>query len=215
MRCGVCRPAPDRLPAPPAVTVTFLWLFLAGGASLVALVWLGAAGGGDHADAAGHPGAGPTGHDAAAPGLLGEAAALLSVRGVLAACTLAGATGLLLAGVLRLPAAAAIAGALAGGVAGALAWRRVTRLLVAFDRNHAVPPDVLVGREGTLTVGIGGPGAPGIVQVVLGGVSQDYAAVAADGRPYPEGARVLVVRLLPDQALAVEASPYPALSSSP
>lgn len=184
---------------------TYLWLFLVGGVSLVALVWLGAG------DDGGHHHSGDGGHD----GLLHDTAALLTARGVLAAMTVAGAAGLLLGGVLRLPSWVALAGACGGGVVGALLWRRAMRLMVAFDRNHAVSPDVLVGREGTLTVGIGGPEAPGVLHVVLGGVSQEYTAIAADGRVYAEGARVIVVRLLPDQRVAVESSPYPALSPSP
>jgi membrane protein implicated in regulation of membrane protease activity len=187
------------------VSSTYFWLFLVGGVSLVALVWLGAGddGGGHH-----------TG-DAGPHGLLQDTAALLTARGVLAAMTAAGATGLLLGGVLQLPSALALAGACAGGVVGAMLWRRAMRLMVAFDRNHAVSPDVLVGREGTLTVGIAGSEAPGVLQVVLGGVSQEYTAVASDGRAYTEGERVLVVRLRPDQVVVVESSPYPALSSSP
>lgn len=181
---------------------TYLWLFLVGGVSLVALVWLGAGDDGGH------------GHDAAHGGLLADAAALLTARGILAAMTGAGAAGLLLGGVLRSPSSIALLGASVGGLAGAMLWRRVMRLMVAFDRNHAVSPDVLVGREGVLTVGIGGVEAPGVVQVLLGGVSQEYTAVAADGRPYEQGARVLVVRLLPDQTVAVESSPYPALPST-
>ena len=185
----------------------FLWMFATGGVSLLALVWLG--GGADGA---------PDGSDAdvgSSGGLVGEAAALLTVRGVLAAVTVAGAAGALVRGVLHLPTSVALAGAAFGGLLGAWLWRRVTRLFVAFDRNHAVSLDVLVGREGTLTVGIGGVQAPGIVQVVLSGVSQEFSAVSADGRAYPEGARVLIVRLLADRTVAVESSPYPALSPSP
>lgn len=189
------------------MTSTFLWLFLAGGLSLVALVWFGASHDAGGSDDGAH--AGP------AHGLLGDAAALLTVRGILAVMTAAGAVGALLAGVLRLSSGVALAGACVGGLLGAIAWSRVMRVLTVFDRNHGVDPDVLVGREGTLTVGIGGAEAPGVVQVLLGGVSQEYVAVAADGRAYPEGSRVLVVRLLPDRTVAVESSPYPALLSSP
>jgi membrane protein implicated in regulation of membrane protease activity len=181
----------------------FLWMFVVGGLSLVGLVWLGAAGHGtdhgtDHGD-----------------GLLAGTAALLSVRGLLAAMTGAGAIGLLLSSLLRLPDTVAIAGAALGAVAAAWLWRRVMRTMLAFDRNHGVSPDVVVGREGVLTVGIAGSEAPGVVQLTLGGLSQEYTAVPEDGRPYAEGSRVVVVRLLSDTSVAVEASPYPAPPLSP
>jgi hypothetical protein len=73
----------------------------------------------------------------------------------------------------------------------------------------------VVGREGVLTVGIAGSEAPGVVQLTLGGLSQEYTAVPEDGRPYAEGSRVVVVRLLSDTSVAVEASPYPAPPLSP
>jgi membrane protein implicated in regulation of membrane protease activity len=183
-------------------------MFLVGGLSLVGLVWLGAADDGAHHD--GH-GDGADGHG---HGLLGEAAALLSVRGSLAAMTAGGAAGVLLDRVLHLASPMTVIGASLAAMTGAVAWRRVMRLMTAFDRNHSVSPDVLVGREGTLTVGIAGEHAPGVVQVLLAGVSQEYTAIAADGRAYAEGSRVLIVRLLPDQTVAVESSPYPALTSN-
>lgn len=188
----------------------YLWMFLVGGLSLIGLVWLGAADDGAHQDGHGE-GAHGDGHN---HGLLGEAAALLSVRGVLAAMTAGGAAGLLLGRVLQFGSPTTVAGASLAALGGAFAWRRVMRLMTAFDRNHSVSPDVLVGREGTLTVGIAGEHAPGVVQVLLAGVSQEYTAIAADGRAYAEGTRVLIVRLLPDQSVAVESSPYPALTSN-
>ncbi len=180
----------------------YFWMFMGGGLSLVGLVWLGAA---HHGDAASHHG----------EGLVSDAAALLSVRGLLAAMTGAGAVGLLLGAVLRLPASIAAVGAGVGAIVAAWLWRRVMRTMVAFDRNHGVAPHVVLGREGVLTVGIAGPSAPGVVQLTLGGLSQEFTAVPEDGRPYAEGSRVVVVRLLSDTSVAVEASPYPAPSLSP
>jgi len=180
----------------------YVSMFVFGGASLLALLWVGAAD-------AGLPEA--TTHE----GVLTNAAALLTVRGALSAMTLAGATGALLLGVLRLPLAISVLGAGAGAYVGAAAWRRVLRAMRAFDRDHGVSTDVLLGREGTLTVGIGGPDAPGVVQVTLGGLSQEYMALPEDQRPYTEGSRVVVVRILSESSVAVEASPYPVLSSSP
>lgn len=180
----------------------YLWMFVVGGLSLVGLVWLGSADDG-----------GPEGESS--DGLLAGAAALLSVRGILAALSGAGAVGLLLTSGLRVRAGLAAAGAAVGALAGAWLWRRVMRTMVAFDRNHGVAPHVVLGREGVLTVGIAGPSAPGVVQLTLGGLSQEYTAVPEDGRPYAEGSRVVVVRLLSDTSVAVEASPYPAPSLSP
>lgn len=180
----------------------YVSMFVFGGASLLALLWVGAA---DE----GLPEA--TTHD----GILTNAAALLTVRGALSAMTVAGATGALLLGVLKLPSVVSVIGAGAGAYVGAAAWRRVLRGMRSFDRDHGVSTDVLVGREGTLTVGIGGPSIPGIVQVTLGGLSQEYTALPEDRRAYAEGSRVVVVRILSESSVAVEASPYPALSSSP
>jgi membrane protein implicated in regulation of membrane protease activity len=200
----------------------FLWMFAAGGLTLVGLVWLGAA---YHGDGASNGGAslgsgahGSTSHGdtvQGGEGLLADVAALLSVRGLLAAMTGAGAVGLMLTRLVPAPPAAAIAGAAAGAIVAASLWQRVMRTMVAFDRNHGVARDVVLGREGVLTVGIGGPGSPGVVQLTLGGLSQEYTAVPEDGRSYAEGARVVVVRLLSDTSVAVEASPYPAPSLSP
>jgi membrane protein implicated in regulation of membrane protease activity len=180
----------------------FVSMFVFGGASLLALLWLGAA-------------------DAGLPeattdqGVVSNADALLTVRGALSAMTLAGAVGTLLLGVFRLPLAVSMVGAGAGAYVGAAMWRRVLRAMRAFDRDHGVSTEVLLGREGTLTVGIGGPEAPGVVQVTLGGLSQEYMALPEDARSYAEGSRVVVVRILSESSVAVESSPYPVLSSSP
>lgn len=179
----------------------YVSMFAFGGVSLLALLWSASA---DEALAE------STSH----AGLLNDVAALLTVRGVLAAMTVAGAAGTLLLGLLRLPAVVSVLGAALGAVAGAVIWRRVLRAMRTFDRDHGVSTDVLVGREGLLTVAIGGPEAPGVVQVVLGGLSQEYTAMPEDRRSYAEGSRVVVVRILSESSVAVEASPYPALSSS-
>ncbi len=178
----------------------YLWMFLVGGASLLAMVWLGAAddGHGDGVDGAHALGA----------------LALLSVRSVLAAMTLAGAVGLAMTAWLRMPPLVAGAAAAAGAVAGAWLWRRVMRSLRTFDRNHAVSRDVVVGREGRLTVAIGGPEAPGVVQLTLGGLSQEFTAFPADQRAHAEGTVVTVVRFVSESAVAVEAAPLSALPSS-
>ena len=170
----------------------YFWMFVVGGVSLIALVWLGAADDG-HGDAVDSPQA------------IG-ALALLSVRSVLAAMTLAGAVGVAMTAWLRVPPPVAGLAAACGAVAGAWTWRRVMRSLRAFDRNHAVSRDVMLGREGRLTVGIGGREAPGVVQLTLGGVSQEYTAFPADGDALAEGTIVTVVRLLSDSAVAVAAS---------
>lgn len=180
----------------------YVSMFVFGGVSLLALLWSASA---DEALAESAPDA----------GMLSSVAALLTVRGVLAGMTLAGAVGALLLGVLRLPALVSVPGAAVGAVVGAMSWRRLLRAMRTFDRDHGVSTDVLVGREGMLTVGIGGPEAPGVVQVTLGGLSQEYTALPEDRRSYAEGSRVVVVRILSESSVAVEASPYPALSSSP
>lgn len=176
-------------------------MFAFGGVSLLVLLWSASA---DESLAEPSP----------ESGLLGAVAALLTVRGGLAAMTVAGAAGTLLFGVLRLPAVVGALGAAVGAVAGAVSWRRVLRAMRTFDRDHGVSTDVLVGREGMLTVGIAGPDAPGIVQVTLGGLSQEYTALSEHHRVYAEGSRVVVVRLVSESSVAVEASPYPAPSSS-
>jgi len=180
----------------------YVSMFAFGGVSLLALLWSASA---DESLAESSPQA----------GLLTDVAALLTVRGLLAAMTVAGAAGTLLLGVLRLPSILGLLGAAGGAVAGAVSWRRVLRAMRAFDRDHGVSTEVLVGREGLLTVGIGGPEAPGVVQVILAGLSQEYTALPEDQRAYAEGSRVVVVRILSETSVAVEASPYPALSSRP
>ncbi len=180
----------------------FLSMFVFGGASLLALLWFGSV---DEASAESAP----------TTGVLGDAAALLTVCGALAAMTGAGASGALVLGVLRLPAALAWPVAVLGALVGAAVWRRALRAMRTFDRDHAVPTAVLVGREGTLTVGIGGLEAPGVVQLTLGGLSQEFTALPEDQQQHAAGSRVVVVRVLSDRAVAVEASPYPAPSLSP
>ncbi len=176
----------------------FLWLFVAGGIALLGLLWIGSAD--DEGLAAADGG-----------GFLGAAAAFLSIRTLLAALTAGGATGALLLGPLRLPSVVAVIGAVAGGMVGARLWRAMLRKLRWFDRDHSVSPDLLVGREGVLTVGIGGADAPGIVQLTLGGVSQEYSARSDTGGIFAEGSRVVIVRIESPSTVVVGESPYPEL----
>ncbi len=179
----------------------FLQMFLFGGVALLALLFIGSADDEGLASADGG-------------GLAGLASAFLSIRGVLAAIAAAGATGALLMGVFKLPAPLAIVGALVGATAGAKSWRLVVRRMRMFDRDHSASNDLLVGREGVLTVGIGGNSSPGVVQLTLGGVSQEYTAIADENGIFNEGARVVIVSLASPSSVIVRASPYPELSSS-
>lgn len=179
----------------------FLQLFLFGGVALIALLFIGSA----DVD-------GPASADGG--GLTGLASAFLSIRGVLAAVTAAGATGAVLMGVLSAPAPLAIAAAVVGAAAGAKSWHALLRRMRMFDRDHSASNDLLVGREGVLTVGIGGSASPGVVQLTLGGVSQEYTAIPDENGIFPEGARVVIVSLASPSSVIVRASPYPELSSS-
>lgn len=176
-------------------------MFAAAGGSLLALLFLGAAD-----------------DDGLAPeqasGLAGLAAAFLSIRGLLAAMTVAGGAGALLLGVLRTPSPVALAGALLGAVVGARGWHAMLRKLRHFDRDHGVSPQLLVGREGVLTVGIGGSEASGVVQVTLGGLSQEYTAIADADGIFREGDRVVVLRIESPTVVIVGPSPYPLLPPS-
>lgn len=180
----------------------FLQMFVFGGIALVALLFFGAA------DDEGVASAGEG-------GLASAASAFLSIRSLLAALTAGGAIGAVLTGVLRLPVPVAIVGAIAAGVIGARTWRALLRKLRVFDRDHSASPDLLVGREGVLTVGIGGASSPGIVQLTLGGVSQEYTAIPEENGIFHEGARVVIVRIESSSTVIVRQSPYPELSSSP
>jgi membrane protein implicated in regulation of membrane protease activity len=182
--------------------VTFLQMFVFGGVVLLALLFIGSAD--DEGVAAADDG-----------GAAGVAAAMLSIRSLLAGLTMAGAVGALLVGVLRAPPWLAVGGAVLGAVAGAKAWRAALRRMRTFDRDHGVSPDLLVGREGVLTVGINGVNAPGIVQLTLGGLSQEYTAVPEHDGIFREGSRVVVVRFDSASTVIVRQSPYPELSSSP
>ncbi len=179
----------------------FLQMFIFGGIVLLALLFIGSA------DDEGAVSAGEG-------GLAGLASAFLSIRSILAAITSAGATGALLTGVLQLPSPMAIGGALAGGWAGARAWRALLKRMRMFDRDHSASTDLLVGREGVLTVGINGVTSPGVVQLTLGGVSQEYTALPDENGIFPEGARVVIVSLASASSVIVRASPYPELTSS-
>ena len=176
----------------------FLWMFAAAGASLLALLFLGA-----------------VDEDGLAPenesGLAGLAAAFLSLRGMLAAMTLAGGTGALLLGVVHAPTPIALAGALVGAVLGARVWRSMLRKLRHFDRDHGASPELLIGREGVLTVAIGGAHPSGVVQVTLGGLSQEYTAIPDGDIIFQEGDRVVVLRIESPSTVVVGPSPYPAL----
>lgn len=176
----------------------FLWMFVAAGVSLLALLFFGAAD-----------------DDGLAPendaGLAGLAAAFLSVRGMLAAMTVAGGAGAFVLGVLRLPSLFSIIAAALGAVAGARMWRVLLRKLRYFDRDHGASPDLLIGREGILTVAIGTAGEHGIVQVTLGGLSQEYSAISEANESFAEGSRVVILRIVSPSTVSVGPSPYPAL----
>jgi len=180
------------------VLTIFLWMFVAAGVSLLALLFLGA-----------------VDEDGLAPehvsGLAGLAAAFLSIRGLLAAMTVAGGAGALLLGVMRTPSAVAIGGAMVGAVIGARAWRSMLRKLRYFDRDHGASPELLVGREGVLTVAIDGQRLPGVMQVTLGGLSQEYTAIPDGDGIFHEGDRVVVLRFESPSTVVVGPSPYPAL----
>ncbi len=178
----------------------FLQMFIFGGVALVALLFIGSADDGPVSVGEG--------------GLAGLASAFLSIRSILAAMTVAGATGALLTGVLHVPMPLAIGGAMVGAWVGAKTWRWLLRRLRVFDRDHSASTDLLVGREGVLTVGIGGHASPGIIQLTLGGVSQEYTAIPDENGIFPEGARVVIVSLASPSSVIVRASPYPELSSS-
>ncbi len=180
----------------------FLQMFVFGGIALIALLFFGAA------DDDGVASAGEG-------GLASAASAFLSIRSLLAALAAAGAVGAALTGLLRAPTPVAVVGAIAAGVVGARMWRTLLRKLRTFDRDHSASPDLLVGREGVLTVGIGGASSPGIVQLTLGGVSQEYTAIPEENGIFHEGARVVIVRIESSSTVIVRQSPYPELSSSP
>ncbi len=179
----------------------FLQMFLIGGVALLALLFIGAA----DAD-------GPASADHG--GLTGLASAFLSIRGVLAAITAAGAAGALMIGVFKLPSSLALAAAIVAAAAGVKGWTSVLRRMRMFDRDHSASNDLLVGREGVLTVAIEGSASPGVVQLTLGGVSQEYTAIPDEDGIFPEGARVVIVSLASPNSVLVRASPYPELSSS-
>lgn len=179
----------------------FLQMFIFGGIALVALLFIGSID--DEGTASGGEG-----------GLAGLASAFLSIRSMLAALTGAGATGALLAGVVQAPTPVAVVGAVGGAWVGAKLWRGLLRKLRVFDRDHSASTDLLVGREGVLTVAIGSNASPGIVQLTLGGVSQEYTAIPEDAGIFPEGARVVIVGLASPSSVIVRASPYPQISSS-
>ncbi len=181
---------------------TFLQMFVLGGVALLAMLFIGSAD--DEGTAA-----------VEHTGLAGTAAAFLSIRSLLAALTAAGGAGALLLGVLRLPAPVAIGGAIVAGWAGARAWRALLRRFRVFDRDHSASPDLLLGREGVLTVGISSASAPGVVQLTLGGVSQEYTAIPERDGIFREGERVVVVRIESSSAVIVRHSPYPEPLSSP
>jgi DNA-binding NarL/FixJ family response regulator len=103
----------------------YVSMFAFGGVSLLALLWSASA---DESLAESSPQA----------GLLTDVAALLTVRGLLAAMTVAGAAGTLLLGVLRLPSILGLLGAAGGAVAGAVSWRRVLRAMRASGNRAAV-----------------------------------------------------------------------------
>ncbi len=176
----------------------FLWMFAAAGASLLALLHLGAVD---------EDGLAPESESA----LAGLAAAFLSIRGMLAAMTLAGGTGALLLGVVHAPSPIALGGALVGAVIGARVWRAMLRKLRYFDRDHGGSPDLLIGREGVLTVAIGGEHASGVIQVTLGGLSYEYTAIPDRDGIFDEGDRVVVLRIESPSTVVVGASPCPAL----
>jgi membrane protein implicated in regulation of membrane protease activity len=198
-----CRPG-RRSPRPaPAIRLDFvlalyLRLFALGGAALLALLFFGSA------DDEGLTSDG-------SPGSTGEAAAFLSIRGLLAAMTGAGASGALVLGLLRLPQVVSVVAAVGGAYAGYRAWRTLLRRLRYFDRDHGVTLDALLGREGVLTVGIAGRNAPGIVQITLGGLSQEYTALPEQDGIFAEGARVVILRIASPSTVIVGPSPYPEL----
>lgn len=176
--------------------IIYLWMFAAAGVSLLALLWFGS-----------------VDDDGLAPesdtGLAGLAAAFLSIRGMLAAMTLAGGVGAFLLGVAQLPKVVSVVGALIGAIVGAKLWRVLLRKLRYFDRDHGVSTDALLGREGTLTVGIASERAPGVVQVTLGGLSQEFTALPETDGILQEGSRVVIVRIESPSTVVVGPSPYP------
>jgi hypothetical protein len=184
------------------VLTIFLRMFAVGGIALLALLWFGSF------DDDGLAVDGSSGFASAA-------AALLSIRGILAAITTAGLLGALALGVLKLPQPAALVFAGAGAVAGFRSWRALLRKLRYFDRDHSAAPELLLGREGVLTVGAQGADAPGVVQVTLGGVSQEYSAIPEDQTALEQGARVMIVRIVSPSQVIVGATPFPSLPPNP
>ncbi len=175
------------------VLVLFLRMFAFGGVALLALLWFGSS---DDAPI-----------DEGADGVLGGAAAFLSIRGMLAGMTGAGLFGAAALGLLHLPVAVSIAAAGLGAWLGNRAWRSILRKLRYFDRDHSPSVELLVGREGVLTVAAHSAAAPGIVQVTLGGMSQEYTALPDADQSLPEGAPVVVVRIESPSTVVVAPSP--------
>lgn len=198
---GRCSPLVPRTVRLCCVLAFFLRLFAFGGVALVALLWFGASDDGEASD----------GGD----GVFGAAAAFLSLRGILAAMTGAGLFGAVAVGVLRLPSLITVPLALVGAYAGNRVWRAALKKLRYFDRDHSPDRAALLGREGILTVAAHGAGSPGVVQVILGGVSQEYSALPADGETLPAGVRVLIVRYESASTVVVTASPLLALPPAP
>lgn len=181
--------------------VFYLRLFAFAGVALIALLWFGASDDGDASDGA--------------DDVFGAAAAFLSIRGLLAAMTGAGLLGAVAVGLLHLGTLVAVPFALAGAYAGNRVWRAMLKKLRYFDRDHSPDRAALLGREGILTVAAQGTGSPGVVQVTLGGISQEYSALPADGENLPAGARVLIVRFESASTVVVTASPLLVLPPTP
>ena len=184
------------------MTTLFLRLFVLGGLALLALLWFGSA------DDAGDGGGEGDGEG------VGAAAALLSVRGLLAAMTVGGAVGAFALGVLRVPVPVALGLSAIGAYGGFRFWRAALRRMNYFDRDHSASPELLLGREGVLTVTAHSRESPGIVQVTLGGLSQEYTAVT-EGGILPEGARVVIMRIESPSTVVVGPSPFPELPPTP
>jgi hypothetical protein len=170
----------------------FLVCLVVGAVLLVAQIVFGLFGlGADAPDVGGH---------SAGAGVAGGLD-LLSVRSIAAAATAFGATGLVLAGSVPAPVAAAVALLPAAGAAAGTAW--LTRAMLRLESDGSIRLEDAGGQIGTVYTPIpGNQQGTGLVQFALQGRTIELTARTRDGADLPTGTSVLVVSVDPETETA-------------